>query len=781
MAAKALPASAVGLPRFTVPEPADGSVFDLSSHQRAREALQFGLSINDPGFNIFVVGEDRSSRMTSTLSFLEAAVSDRSGPGDWLYLNNFQHPNRPKPYRVSAGIGRQFRERMSALIPQLREQLSKTLSDRSYESEVRAAGEKLETSVAQRMDALRQEAETRGLKLVQTQEGIQILALGPDGEPLAIDEAPAEQREPLRDSASEISQAMSEIVRWAGEQRAEFMTWVREHSKAVAESAIGTLLDGLELEFRSHAKLSRWLVELRVDIGEHLHLFQPPQQGAGLEAETPERRYAVNLLVDNADSKRPSVILEPNPTYENLFGRIEYRPGGGGLQTDFSMIRGGALHRANGGILVLRADALAASPGAWVALKGALRDRRIQIEERHRSGAVPMSEAPRPKPVALDVKVVIIGAPKWYYTFFSVDPDFQTQFKIKADIDPDLDATPENLACYAGLLREMAGKLGADCDEAAIGRLLGHAARAADQRDKLTARIELLHDILTEAAQLSGEPGRTLVTEALVADAVANRRRRNARIEDRAQEQITRGAILIDTQGAVIGQVNGLTVRSIGDHTFGSPARVTARASVGRRGVINIERDVELGGPIQQKGAMVLQGFLSGHFARRMPLSFNCSITFEQNYGGVEGDSASLAELLAILSDLAHLPLRQDLAITGSVNQRGQSQAVGGVMHKIEGFYRACAEAGALSGTQGVVLPAANETHVILRDELADAVADGQFHVWSVTRVEEAIELFMGRPAGEPDTDGTYPADSVFGLVMTQLEAFDRILAERER
>ncbi len=781
MAAKALPAAAVGLPCFEVPEPGQSSVFDLSSHQRAREALQFGLSIDDPGFNVFVVGENRSSRMTSTLEFLESAVSDRPGPGDWLYLNNFQYSNRPKPYRVPAGTGRLFRERMTALIPQLREQLSKTLSDKGYESEVRAAGEKLEKAVARRMDALRRDAERRGLKLVQTRDGIQIFALGPEGKPVVIDEAPADERDALRESASAVSESMSENVRWAGQQRTEFMTWVREHGKAVAESAIGTLLDGLELEFRAFPKLSRWLVELRVDFGEHLHLFQPQQEGAAPEREMPERRYAVNLLVDNADAKHPRVVLEPNPSYENLFGRIEYRPAGGALRTDFTMIRAGALHRANGGILVLRAEALAANPGVWVALKGALRDRQILIEERHRSGSVPMSEAPRPKAIALDTKIVIIGAPNWYYTFFSVDPDFQTQFKIKADIDPDLDATPENLACYAGLLREMAGGLGAACDDSALARLPGHAARAADQRDKLTARIELLYDILTEAVQLSGGSRPTMVTGALVTDAVAKRRRRNARIEDRAQEQITRGTILIDTQGEVIGQVNGLTVRSTGDHTFGSPARVTARASVGRRGVINIERDVELGGPIQQKGAMVLQGFLSGHFARRMPLSFNCSITFEQSYGGVEGDSASLAELLAILSDLAHLPLRQDLAITGSVNQRGQSQAVGGVMHKVEGFYQACAEAGAMTGTQGVVLPAANEPHIILRDEVAEAVAAGRFHIWSVTRVEDAIELFMGQPAGEPDDAGDYPPDSVFGRVVTQLEGFDRILAERER
>ena len=343
-----------------------------------------------------------------------------------------------------------------------------------------------------------------------------------------------------------------------------------------------------------------------------------------------------------------------------------------------------------------------------------------------------------------------------------------------------MDATPENLAAYRGMIGAMTkARSETRCAEGAMDRLLGVASRWAGRRDKLTSRFERIEDLIDEAATQNGDGKAPVITEQSVLGALASRRRRNARVEDRLQESIADGTVMIDTAGSAIGQVNALTVRDMGDHAFGIPARVTARASVGRRGVINIERDVDLGGPIQQKGAMVLQGLLAGLFARRFPVSFNCSITFEQSYGGVDGDSASLAEMLAVLSDLARLPLRQDLAITGSVNQHGEAQAIGGGHHKIEGFFRACKAAGALTGEQGVVLPAANRRNLVVGDDVAAAVADGSFHIWSVDTAADAIELFTGTAAGAADEGGVHPPESVFGRVMARLEEFDRILAER--
>lgn len=764
MPAKLLSPENVGLPRFEPGEMTKGDAFDFSSHRRARDAIAFGLSMQEPGFNVFVVGEDRSGRMTATLDYLREVVAERPRPDDWIYLNNFRQPHRPTPHRLPAGVGRRFRDAMADLVARMREALTAAFADEDHQARIRSEGERLRADIGRRLEALRVEAQAQGLDIAQTPHGLVIVAA--EGAATPGDPGP-------------IAEKLAELNRWAARQHTMAAERVREVTREIAGSAVSGLIQETIAAFNAHADLGRWLAEMHTDLLEGLERFLPREAAAGT-ADTPEQRYAVNLLVDHADDPHPGVVVEPNPTYENLFGRIEYRQVGGVFETDFTRIRGGALHRANGGILVLRADALAAQPMVWQFLKGALRDGVIRIEERHRAGSIPLVGAPQPAPIPLEVKVFVVGAPRWYYTFFSADPEFQTYFKVKADIDPEMPATQANVDTYAGLIRGLAARhSGAVCDPAALTRLLGIASRWSGDRRKLSSRFELIEDVVCEALHLAaGTP--PCLTERDVAAAMVQRRQRNARFEDRMQESIREGAIMIDTKGSVVGQVNALVVRDVGDHSFGLPSRVTARVSVGRLGVVNIEREALLGGPIQQKAAMVLQGFLAGHFARRIPLSFTASVTFEQSYGGVEGDSASLAELVAIMSDLSGLPARQDLAITGSVNQRGQAQAVGGVHAKIEGFFRTCSETG-LTGTQGVVIPAANEPSLVLDDPVAEAVAAGRFAIWSVTTVDEALELFLGRPAGGPDPAGAYPPDSVYGLAMAQLEAFDRIISARER
>ncbi|MDP6804879.1 MAG: AAA family ATPase [Rhodospirillales bacterium] len=792
MALKKLAAADVGLPRFGVPADTDGETFALSSHQRAREALEFGLPVADPGFNIFVLGEDHSGRMTATLEFLETVVAKRPPPDDWVYLNNFRRPHRPKPYRLPPGVGRRFRDRMADLVPQLREALAGAFGSEDYLDRVRVEREKVQAEASARMDALRAEMQNHGLEIAQDTEGMMSVRAQAAGDPPAVAPPARDEAEPISRKIDAFTEELRGINRWAVHRHAEFSEKIEDLDQHVGDMAIGPLMDEVIGGFAAFGALVRWLTAMRVDIVESLGRFRPlpPESGGedGVPAEAPERYYAVNLFVDHADDDHPSVVLEANPTYENIFGRMEYRQLDGVLETDFTLIRSGSIHRANGGVLVLRADAIARNAVVWEALKGALRDREVALEELERPGALPVAGAPRAKPVPLEVKVVIVGAPHWYYTFFSVDSEFRAHFRVKADIDGEMDATDANLANYAGLIRGVARDLGAaELAPAAVGRLLAAASRLAAHREKLSARFELIASLVSEARALTfddtGEAGDAIgaIDEDTVARAIANRRRRNARVEDRLHENIARGIVMIDTNGAVIGQINALTVRDLGDHAFGTPARVTARASVGRLGVTNIEREVAIGGPIQQKGVMVLQGFLAGHFARRFPLSFNCSITFEQSYGGVEGDSASVAELLAIISDLAGLACRQDLAVTGSVNQRGQVQAVAGVAEKVEGFFRSCRDAGPLTGTQGVVLPAANEPNLVLEDAVADAIEDGSFHLWSVSAVEDALEIFTGVPAGVPHADGTYPAETVYGRAMRQLEEFDRALADRVR
>jgi len=772
MTARVLEAAEVEMPRFSFEPTPQAEIFTLDSHRRAREALDFGLSVTGIGFNIFVIGEDRSGRMTATLAYLGETVQSWPAPFDWIYLKNFRDPASPVPFQLPAGMGRQFRDRMAQLVPRLREALTAAFSGEAFQTRFQALREAAQGEVTQEMEQLRQTARGYGMELEEQQDGGMRLAR-PAGAP----------ETPLGEAADrELAAAFSRLQRRAIDARAHLTQSVEILNRTIAEEVVGPPLDALKTEFAAAAGLAQWLADARADMIETPARFRPAAPEPAAPAfEPPEQRYAVNLLVDNAGKDHPAVVLESNPTYENLFGRIEYRQAQGTVETDFTLVRCGALHHANGGVLVLRAEALAANPVAWSFLKAALRDGRIDIEELQRAQMLPIAGAPHPQSIPLDVKVVIVGAPRWYSLFFSGDPDFLVYFKIKADIDSDMDASPHNLAVYGGLITAMARARGLDgASSEAVARLLGLAARWAERRERLTSRIELIEDLVAEAAVRDARAKVRTLTEAAVREAYSARQRRNSRIEDRVLRAIVDNEVMIATAGAVPGQVNGLTVYDMGDRRFGTPVRITARASVGREGIINIERDVALGGPIQQKGAMVLQGYLAGCFAQVRPLSFTCSITFEQSYGGVEGDSASMAELIATLSDLAQVPLRQDIAITGSVNQAGQAQAIGGAYSKIEGFYRACSgKPGGLTGTQGVIVPDANRSQIMLQDEIAAAVAAGRFHLWSVTTVEEAIELLLGMPAGVAGPDGTYPPGTVFGRAAGRLAEFDRILAER--
>lgn len=782
MSANKLSPDAIGLPEFPPGDAQDGVVFELTSHRRAREALDLALAVHESGFNVFVLGENRSGRLTSTVAYLEQAVLASPAPDDWVYVNNFARAWEPIPVRLPPGEGRHFRDRMQHLLTQLAEAVQAAFGGDRFQKQMQSEGEEARSRINARMKELQEHARSFGLDVLQTQQGPMIVAVDEKGEPVAPDALDEKQREALEEHGPQIAEEIREIGRRTAEAQAELRERAEEIGRQTADYTFGPLIDAFISDFSAHSGLTRWLVELRNDMVENYRLFlpTPPDVERPVEAE-PSHRYAVNLLVDNRVARHAPVIVEANPTYENLFGRIEYRQSQRSMETDFTLIRAGALHRANGGVLVLRADAVASAPGVWPYLKAAIRDRVIRIEEPFRMNGPAVAGAPTPGPIPLDIKVVMIAAPRWYYLFFSADPEFQNYFGIKADIDPDMDATPDNLRTYGGMIREMARRRDPqlECEDEAVAWLLGVASRWSADRDKLSSQYERIEDIIAEAQVLARRSDAQSVTRELVIEAYENRRRRNSRIEDRIQEGIADRSVLIATTGEMVGQINALTVRDIGDHAFGTPSRVTARASVGRRGVLNIERDTGLGGPIQQKGALVLQGWLSGTFARAYPLSFDVSITFEQSYGGVDGDSATLAEVVAILSDLSGLPVRQSLAITGSMNQRGEAQAIGGAHHKIEGFFRSCKEAGTLDGSQGVGVPVANVDNLVLSEEVEAAVRDGRFSVYSLATIEDAVELFMGVPAGEPGPDGAFPPDTVFGKVAAQLEAYDRVLTER--
>ena len=790
MTGKAIPATQLGLPNFEVQPTTDAQAFDLSSHKRARDALALGLSTPGSNHNAYVIGPDRAARMTATHRYLRDWVTTQPAASDWVYLFNFANPENPQPLPLPRGAGRNLQRALAEAVPALANDLATAFNSENYQRQLSDMRAQVDAELEERFRTLDALARDSNMTIANTAQGMVVAALDAKGEPVAVQtldaqEMSTEQRDRLRDVYVTLNQQLADLNRQAAQLREGLLTSLGQLSRDVAQAATSEtrkrLLDQVS---QVSAELDAWLEQLDSDLIENYELMLLQQESGALVANPAavSTRYGVNLFVDRTANRHAPLVVEQNPTYENLFGRIEYQQAANGsLSTDASLIRPGALHTANGGVLVLRDEALASQPSLWGFLKAALRDKELRIEEFYRAGSPPIAGAPKPLPVPLDVKVILVGSPRWFYGFFAQDPEFTTYFKLQAHIESFVDANDDNLNRYAQLIQDDAISAGIELSPQALAKLLGQSARWASHRKRLSAQFELLNDLVLEAAQIAHqERTEAAATQPLSADqitqAIENRRSRNSLIEDSVHRAIADGTTLIDVRGHEIGQINGLTVQTIGDHSFGTPARITARASVGRRGVVNIERDVAMSGPIQQKGILVLQGILMRRFARSFPLSFDCSITFEQLYGGVEGDSASMAEFIAIVSDLAEVPLRQDLAITGSINQLGEAQVIGGAHHKIEGFFRACETLGGLSGTQGVIIPAANEDHLVLRDSVQQAVAAEQFHVYSVTTVEQALELFTGLPVGDAETESN---DTLYGRVRRTLNLFDKALQNR--
>ena len=747
---RALHAAEIAIPRHQWEPGGDEDAFALSSHARARTALDLALSIDAPGFNVYVLGDDRTGRMSATVSYLKAICTpERSGRRDWIYLQNFHDKRQPLAFGLKVGDGARFADALRRYVSQLRTMLIAALESESHRERVNSVYRAVDAQVREKQDALARAAEAAGFALEESAEGVRLSPAGAD----------SADRERHRDRLSaELDQLERESGKLRAAADAEALALDRQTLAGLIESEVADFATA----FDTYPELSEWIDDLTEEMIRDVRNLARPVEGD----ERLPAKYSTNLLVDHSRSDE-CVVLEPNPTYDNLFGVIEYRRVDGMSETDLLLIRPGALHRANGGVLVLRAEALAKDEAAWTYLKAALRDRVIRIEKPHRSSSgMPLFGAPRPSPIPLDAKIVIVGTPDTYYGFFCSDPDFKTYFKVKADIDPDMPAIATNLNILGSLIDRLAARQGVLCTPDAISLLLGLSSRLAMRRDPLSSRFELIEDLLHEAGRLV-KPGHRMGPEEVMS-AWQARYRREARAEERFRLSVRRKHVAITTTGAVIGQVNALTIRDLGDNHFGRPSRLTARASIGHRGVVNIERITELGGRIQQKGVLVVEGYLRGTFARRHPISFDCSVTFEQNYGTVEGDSASVAELVAIISALSGLPVRQELAVTGSFNQLGEAQAVGDVTEKVEGFFRATAHERADGVRHGVVVPLANVGDLVLEDEIGAAVSDGSFSIWAIDRVEHAVELFLGSPAPE-----------VYERVAGTLKTFDDLIRDR--
>ncbi len=739
---------------------------EIIGQPRATQAIDFGLDIEGPGYNIFVLGPGGTGRMTTIQRFLAKRAAGQPVPDDWVYVHNFYEPRSPRAIQLSPGIGSRFREDMAALVEELRQAVPRAFESDTYLEDRRHIDREFQAIQQALLGRLDQMTREKGFAVSRTASGLVLVPLR-DGEPLSSDafnQLPVEVRERYAGIHRQLVGEVEKTLRQLRKQERKARARLQKLNRDVAASTVGLAVDELKDKYADHAEIGEYLEEVRADIIQQVGTFREEDE----KTSALFRRYLVNLLVDNGEQEGAPVVVVNNPTYQNLIGRIEYEVVAGTPITDFTRLKAGALHRANGGYLVLRARDIIAQPGAWRALKRCLSDTVIYLEDQSNRGVTVVTLDP--EPITLDVKVVLLGSPTLYYYLYTVDDDFRELFKVKADFSADMERTPENEHLYALFIRARCEEEGLrPFDRSAVARVVEYGSFLAEHQDRLSTRFGAVADLVRETDHWAGKEGRGVATAEDVDRAIAERRHRASRVEDDVQRVIADGTLLIATEGEVVGQVNGLALNVAGDHVFGRPTRITARIYVGRNGVVDIQREIKLSAPTHSKGVLTLIGYLGGQYATDAPLTLSASLSFEQLYDEVHGDSASLAELYALLSSLSGLPVRQGIAVTGSVDQWGRVQPVGGVTHKIEGFYRTCKASG-LTGEQGVIIPAANLRNLMLREEVVQAVASGQFHIYPISTVDEGLEYLTGHPAGERDQEGCFPEGTVHALVQGRLE-----------
>jgi lon-related putative ATP-dependent protease len=755
--------------------------FGVVGQGRAAQALAFGIGVAHEGYNVFVMGPAGSGKRFLVQDTLAERARRIAPSSDWVLVNNFAVPHRPIAIELPAGRGAGLKRDMERLVEELRATIPAVFESEEYAHRV----ERIDAEFAERHEktlaGLGQDAAREGIALLRTPAGFTFAPLK-EGEVIGAEDfnrLPEAERERIENAIQGLQQRLEKFVRDTLRSRNERNERVRRLNRDMMRPAVGQPVEDLAQRYAEFPRVVEYLGAVERDVLEHGDDFRRQPEGArmmaalGAQAADGElRRYAVNVLVDRTGATGAELVFADHPTYANLVGRIEHVQHLGTLVTDFALVKPGALHRANGGYLVVDARAVLMQPFAWDALKRALVRREIRVEPVSELWGIATTVSLEPEPIPLAVKVVLLGERYLYYLLHALDPDFRRLFGVVADFDEAFDRTAENSQAMARVIAGLArhDKL-LPIERGAVARSIDHAARCAGDAGKLTADIDALARLVREADFLAREAGRTVVGVAEVDAAIRGQRARAERLKERMNEAILRGTILIDTAGAKAGQVNGLSVVELGGFPFAEPVRITATTRMGDGAVIDIQREVELGGAIHSKGVMILSQFVAARFSGNRPHSLAASLAFEQTYGTVDGDSASLAECCALLSSLAGLPIRQSLAVTGSVNQLGEVQAIGAVNEKVEGFFDVCAARG-LTGEQGVVVPAANLEHLMLRDDVVAAAAAGRFHVYAVRHVDEAIELLTGVPAGASELTSDLPQDTVNGRVAARLKAF---------
>jgi len=758
----------------------------LIGQTRAVAAVQFGIGIRQEGYNLYVLGPHGTGKHTAMRQFLEQKSATEPPPQDWCYVNNFDQPHKPGVLNLPPGRGLAWQHDTERFVKELHTAIPAAFESENYRTRKAALEEELSQEQEQLFKGMQQRAKAENFALVRTQAGLGFAPLR-NGEVINPDEyqnLADDEKEGIETHLNSLQNELQITIRKVQQMDRKHRERLRALDREIALFAVGHLIEELCEKYRDLPAVVAHLHAIQQDVVENVDDFRKQEEEVtptlagiplprSLQGPPAARRYRVNLLVDNSQTKGTPVIYLDHPTYTNLIGRVEHiTTQAGTLMTDFTLIRPGALHHANGGYLILDAHKVLMQPYTWEALKRALRSREICIESLGQQFGIISTISLEPQPVPLNVKIVLLGDRMLYYLLSAYDPDFNELFKVAVDFEEDMERNPDNSLLYARLIGTLARKENLrHFDRSAVARVIEHSSRMVEDINKLSTRMQSIADLLREADYWAGHNGNGIVTAANVQQAIDAQIYRASRVRERMQEQIVRDIVLIDTAGEQVGQINGLSVISLGQYSFGRPSRITARVALGRGKVMDIEREVELGGPLHSKGVLILTGYLSACYAPTHPLSLTASLVFEQSYGGVDGDSASSAELYALLSALAEVPLRQSLAVTGSVNQLGQVQAIGGVNEKIEGFFDLCQTRG-LTGQQGVLIPQANVNHLMLRHDVVQAVADGRFNIYPVATINQGLEILTGLPAGERDETGQFPEGSVNRRVEARLLAF---------
>ncbi|NLD46611.1 MAG: AAA family ATPase [Clostridiaceae bacterium] len=762
---------------------------DIIGQERAVKAMEFGLKIKTRGYNIFMCGMTGTGKTSYAYNYIKKIAKKAKVPDDWCYVYNFDNPNQPKAINLPVGLRKIFQKDMEEFVKVLQLEITRAFDSEDYEREKTTIVKEYQTKRTELLERLNDDAEKQGFKVKTTNSGIYFLPVV-EGKTITEEEY-GDLDEKIKHQINEKSNVMQletlDIIKKIKSIEKEAEERVEEWENKIALFAVGMHINDLKEKYRDYKKITEYLEKVQEDILKNLDGFREEEYTEEQQQlvipwlrsaeESSTDKYKVNLLIDNSKSKGAPVIVDYNPSYYNLLGKLEYENEFGTMTTDFSMIKGGLFHQANGGYLILQAKDVLNNVQSWEALKRVIRTRQITIENmKEQMGLVAVS-ALKPEPIPSDIKVILVGSEYLYQALYEYDEDFKKLFKIKVDFDAEMERNKENTKKLARFINSFCRRENTlHFDRTGVAKVVEYSSRLVEDQNKLSTRFNDIVEILCESSAWAEIEGASVVSAQHVKKAVLEKNNRSNKHDKKLLELLEDGTIMIDTEGEEVGQINGLTILDMGDYSFGKPTRITANTFMGESGIVNIEREVEMSGTSHTKGVLILSGYIGQKYAQEIPLSLTASLCFEQLYSGVDGDSASSAELYSVLSSLSEVPIKQSIAVTGSVNQKGEIQPIGGATEKIEGFFELCKSRG-LNGEHGVIIPYQNIKNLVLNDDVIEAVREGKFSIYAVKTIDEGIEILTGIKAGEKRKDGAYPPGTINCLVYEKLKKYAMTVA----